>query len=192
MAGADVIGTAICIALLIIVAYVVAGSILTTSGIVITTQNEMTLSQQARLETSISNQETHWHDCRIGYCLLGSWVCTSWGDVVHFWVQNTGNQPISDLSQIEVMLIWGTNRPYLYKDGSGTEGTGTYYRVGIYKDVSASPTPEDLNIGQWDPGEYLFGRIEVGSEPDYISVVLPNGLKDMRGDIYYYDLDWDC
>ena len=59
----------------------------------------------------------------------------------------------------------------------------TYYRVGIYKDISDSPTPENLNIGMWDPGEYLFGRIEVGDDPDYISVVLPNGLNAMRGDI---------
>lgn len=183
MAGADVIGTAICVALLVIVAYVVAGSILTTTGLVINAQNDMALSQQERLGTSISDQETHYHECLEYHCDWWGADCTLWQDRVDFRVLNTGDQTIGDLSYIDVMLIWGTESPYLYKNGSGTLGTMTWFRSGIYKDNSDSPTTEDLNIGMWDPGEYLYGRAEVNSPPDYISIVLPNGLKAERGHI---------
>ena len=82
--------------------------------------------------------------------------------------------------------------PLLYTNGSGTEGTMTYFRGGIYKDISTAifdpATPEDFNIGMWDPGEYLYGRIEVGIPPNYISVVLPNGVEVTAGKIIWADV----
>jgi hypothetical protein len=128
----------------------------------------------------------------------GPWSCSDYSDVLHFWVLNTGDETISDLSHIDVMLLWDTKHPYLYENGSGTEGTMTYCRVGIYKSISSNnvsnPAPEeDINIGKWDPGEYLMGRIEIGTEPydvsalDYVSVVLPNGGETTSGG----DIDWE-
>jgi hypothetical protein len=92
------------------------------------------------------------------------------------------------------MPIQGAGSPYLYSNGSGTEGTMTYNRVGIYRNISTNNVsfpaiPEDFNIGMWDPGEYFMGRIEIGTNPpDYFSVVLPNGVETARGDIKLEDV----
>jgi hypothetical protein len=174
--------------LLIVVSYVVVGGIMTSAQVVSNTQRDMSLMHEQQLETSISVKEAHWHDCRVGHCSSGTWYCDNYADVFHFWVLNTGDQTVSDLSDINVMLIFpgGTDRPYLYSNGSDTEGAMTYLKVGIYQDISytqSTATPEDLNINRWDPGEYLMGRIEVANPPDYISVVLPNGVETARQDI---------
>ena len=123
MAGADVIGAAICIMLLVVVAYVVVGSIMTTSGIVIDAQDDMTLGQQERLGTSISIEEVHWHDnC---YDNDNTYMET------HFRILNNGNQKIRDLSHIDIMQIRSDGRPYLYTNGTGKDPTMTYFIYGI-------------------------------------------------------------
>ena len=170
MAGADVIGTAICVGLLIIVAYIVAGSILTTTGMVINAQNDMTRSQQERMETSIAMA-----DCR--------WSGTSPLWQIDFTVLNNGNQVIKNVNQTNVMVIGGSNRPTYYANGLNTgaaaSSASTWYYDGSF-DKDISRTSETLNPGQWDPNEYLFGQVWIGFNPSttytQVQVVLPNGM----------------
>jgi hypothetical protein len=199
VAGAEVIGAAVCITLLIVVAYAVVGSVLKTEDVISNAQDDMSLMHEQQLGTSISVGETHWHSCRSGHCeggvggVGGTWVCTDTGNVFHFWVLNTGDQTISDLSHIDVMLIRGAGSPYLYSNGSGTDGM-TYSSVGIYRNIGTNNVsnpatiPEDFNIGRWDPGEYFMGRIEVINPPDFFSVVLPNGVETAAGNIQRADV----
>ena len=171
MSGADVIGTAICVGLLIIVAYIVAGSILTTTGMVINAQNDMTRSQQERMETSIAMA-----DCRYYLESPNLWR-------IDFTVLNNGNQVIKNVNQTNVMVMVGSNQPIYYGKGLNTGAaaclTRTWYYDGSF-DQDISRTSETLNPGQWDPDEYLFGKVWIGFNPSttytQVQVVLPNGM----------------
>jgi len=170
MAGADVIGTAVCIILLVVMCYVVVGSIMMTSGMIINAQNDMTRSQQERMETSIAMA-----DCR--YSVDGS----LWR--INFTVLNNGNQVIKNVNQTNVMVMTGSNPPVYYPNGVNTGAaaclTRTWYYDGSF-DKDLSKTNETLNPGQWDPNEYLLGQVWIGFNPSttytQVQVVLPNGM----------------
>jgi len=173
MSGADVIGTAICVGLLIIVAYVVAGSIITTTGMVINAQNDMTVSQQEQMETSITMA-----DCRYFLESTNLWR-------INFTVLNNGNQVIKYINKTDVMVIGDSNPPIYYDNGVNTKaaafGATTWYYDG-YFDKDVYRTSETLNPGQWDPNEYLFGQVWINFDPSttlstQLQVVLPNGMK---------------
>ena len=174
MAGADVIGTAVCIILLVVMCYAVVGSIMMTSGVIINAQNDMTKSQQERMETSIAMA-----DCR--YSVDGS----LWR--IDFTVLNNGNQVIKNVNQTNVMVIGGSNLPTYYANGLTTRDTastaGTWYYDGSF-DKDISRTSETLNPGQWDPNEYLFGQVWIGFNPSttstQVQVILPNGMTVMN------------
>jgi len=166
MAGADVIEAAIGITLLIIVSYVVIGGIMTTAEVVSNTQKDMTLLQEERLGTSINITDYHYQ-----ISIPGRWY-------IHFRVRNEGNQIIQNIDTTDVMLIRGSNAPLLYRYGSGTYLTMTWLNRGLERDSARNP--EVINPNQWDPGEYLFGEIEVNFLPttnDRLEVVLSNGVK---------------
>jgi len=170
MAGADVIGTAVCIILLVVMCYVVVGSIMMTSGVIINAQDDMTRSQQERVETSITMA-----DCRY------SVESPMWR--INFTVLNNGNQVIKNINQTNVMVINGSNQPIYYGNGVNTGAaaclTRTWYYDGSF-DKDISQTIETLNPGQWDPNEYLLGQVWIGFNPSttytQVQVVLPNGM----------------
>ena len=171
MAGADVIGTAVCIILLVVMCYVVVGSIMMTSGMIINAQNDMTQSQQERVETSIAMADCRW-----------SSDSTLWR--INFTVLNNGNQVIKYINKTDVMVIGDSNPPIYYYNGVNTKaaafGATTWYYDG-YFDKDVYRTSETLNPGQWDPNEYLFGQVWINFDPSttlstQLQVVLPNGM----------------
>jgi archaellum component FlaF (FlaF/FlaG flagellin family) len=167
MAGADVIGTAICIALLIIVAYVVAGSILTTSGVIFNAQNDMNRLQEERLNT----------DILVMYCVY-------WDSEhdVEFYIKNTGST-IIDPTELNMVIITDGSPSVFFIDrtGSGAPGTGTWVwkkeiaQVAILKDGSEYWIEETFNIDQWDPGEIMAGWTDTTLHPVEFHVFTPNG-----------------
>jgi archaellum component FlaG (FlaF/FlaG flagellin family) len=179
MAGADVIEAAIGITLLLIVSYVVIGSITAAAGTVSSAQNDITQREQDRLGTSIAVADYH---CQ--------WSYWDGQDIysLHFRVLNTGNRIITNPAQMTVMLIRGSDRPLLYKYGDGSYGTMTWYYDGNF-DIDIYMTNEIINPGQWDPGEYLYGRMDVNFSPAYtdnIQVVLANGANAMNTNSVYW------
>ena len=166
MAGADVIGTAVCIILLVVMCYAVVGSIMMTSGVIINAQNDMTRSQQERMDTSITMADCRWSSD------LGLYR-------INFTVLNNGNQVIKNINQTGVVVMMGSNQPLYYNNGVN-KGAATWYYDGSF-DKDISRTSETLNPGQWDPNEYLFGQvwIDFNPSPTYtqVQVVLPNGIK---------------
>jgi hypothetical protein len=163
MAGADVIEAAIGITLLLIVSYVVLGSITTAADTVSTARKDMTLIQEERLGTSIRIADDHYHGAP--------------DNRIDFMVSNNGTQIIHNINQTEVMLMLSPNAPVLYKNGPGTGlGTTTWYNNGTWLDVTGTHG-EIINPGQWDPGEYLWGQVWVNPNCNQLEVVLSNGAK---------------
>jgi hypothetical protein len=180
MAGADVIEAAIGITLLLIVSYVVVGSITTAADTVSAAQKDMALSQEQRLGTSVMFGDYHYESS------YWNGAQTVWP--IHFRVLNNGNQIISKPKNMQVMLLHGSNLPLLYNYGS-VLGTTTWYYDG-YFDIDIWETSEIMNPGQWDPGEYIFGQFEVNFQPnnkDWLQVVLENGVSAMTTSDIYWD-----
>ena len=163
MAGADVIGTAICIGLLIIVAYVVAGSILTTTGVVINTQNDMNKQNAARLNTAIQISDVYFSGPYLqGYLL-------------HFHITNIGTEAIGDFNSMDVFVTYPDSAPVHYifdansftywgdSYGCGDADMGTWN----YGEI----VPENIHPAMLDPGELISVRI-IGfdTKPDYYQV----------------------
>jgi archaellum component FlaG (FlaF/FlaG flagellin family) len=173
MAGADVIGTAICVALLVIVAYVVAGSILTTTGQVINTQNDMNRQIEAHLNTGIQIPDGP----------TPSFFPFEGAYYIHFHVKNTGLEIIRNFTFMDVYLAQSGNAPILYKFnansvdsngdpcGDAIQKTWNYY--GIVPD-------DNMNPGMLDPGEELSIDIcNFNSIPDHflVGATTPNGVS---------------
>jgi len=174
MAGADIIGTAICVALLVIVAYLVAGSILTTTGVVINTQSDLNRQIDARLNTDIQILDNPtpsfiWWPPDDAYYL-------------HLHVKNTGLEIIRNFTFMDVFLAESNNAPKLYKFnansvdsvggrcGDAIQKTWNYYEI----------LPDDnMNPGMLDPGEEMEIDIcKFGTVPPrfMVGAITPNGV----------------
>jgi len=174
MAGADIIGTAICVALLIIVAYVVAGSILTTTGVVINTQSDMNRQIDARLNTDIQILDNPtpsfiWYNPDGAYYL-------------HFHVKNTGLEIIRNFTFMDVFLAESDNAPKLYKfNANSVDSTGYGCGDAIQKTWNYYEIlPNDImNPGMLDPGEEMEIDIcKFGTVPPrfMVGAITPNGV----------------
>jgi hypothetical protein len=148
MAGANVIEAAIGITLLIIVSYIVIGSIMTSGEVVSNSQKDITLSQSERLATNIN----------VSYADTYEFDSTSFNHYhVRFRIRNTGNERI-DFTKMGVVIIMTTpDLPNYYRYGSGINYEWNLENLRI--DQSCS-TPEVVNPGQWDPNEYLCGNVD--------------------------------
>jgi flagellar protein FlaF len=92
MAVAEIIGAAVGVLLLIIVAYVVVGSTLTAAETVSFAQKDLTQLSEARLKTSIALNKTE---------------ANLSGQGLNFSVVNNGNEIISDFSHMDILLSTG-------------------------------------------------------------------------------------
>ena len=148
MAGADVIGAAICITLLLIVSYVVLGGITTAADTVSTARKDMTLQQEVRMGTNID----------VTYADTEAFDDISFNHYhVRFRVQNTGNERIDFTKMGVVIAMYNPDPPTYYRYGSGMnfEWNLDY----LTTDQSCSTQNDVVNPNQWDPGEYLCGFI---------------------------------
>jgi heme/copper-type cytochrome/quinol oxidase subunit 2 len=165
MAGADVIEAAIGITLLLIVSYAVVGSIMTTAAVVSNAQMDMNRLQEERLDTNIKvTYSDYWWD--------GTY------HEMEFRIKNTGNKKI-DYTKLNIVIITKDDPPptiFIKSVGDGEIGSspvGTWYFEGIHQDESW--TDESVNLNQWDPGEFLYGWMEMIPHPTEFHVFTPNG-----------------
>ena len=108
MAVAEIIGAAVGVLLLVIVAYLLVGGTLSMAETVTTAQKDLTSLQEARLRTSITVSDA-----------------ANEAPYLNFTVKNTGNEIISDYSHMDV-YSYDTSNGYIHytydKDNLGNKG----------------------------------------------------------------------
>lgn len=174
MAVGEIIGAAIGILMLIIVAYLVVGSTLSTAELVVNTQKDVTLQNEARLRTSISISDV---------------AFTNQNEPnqpppvkLSFQLKNTGNEPIRDFSHMDVYVSLSSSAPSFYRfDAAEVPGAGdAMSHTWAYTQIR----PDNIHPGMLDPEEKMYIEIEnfdldsVPTEGYTISISTSNGVSD--------------
>ena len=106
------------------------------------------------------------------------------GEIVELTVRNSGSTKLSDLSDWDVMLQYGTSEvlctrwfPYVATE----PGDNQWSMVGIYTDAERR-TPEQLDPGILNPGEEMVLRVRVSpavssGTQNEAAVATPNGVS---------------
>jgi archaeal flagellar protein FlaF len=156
MAVAEIIGAAIGVLLLVVVAYLLVGGTLTAAETVANAQKDLTLINEARLRTSITIS-----DQKIS------------GSRVYFNVTNTGNEVISDFIHAD-----------MYSYNNSLLGYQTYkydrYNFGTKGNWTITRFENDyIHPNQLDPGEKMWCEaVFIGANPVWIKMVTGNGVYD--------------
>jgi len=155
MAVADLIGAAVGVILLVIVAYLLVGSVLSTAQIVSSAQKSATLLQEQQLKTDFTISNATMID-------TSDFNCT---------ISNTGNEVISDFTNMDVIVYdSGSNTYNLYPYSSSTVGNpGTWTIINQGHDV--------IHQLELDPGNsYIIEVMTTGSSPAWFQVTTGNGV----------------
>ena len=147
MAVAELIGAAIGVLLLVIVAYLLVGSTLSTAETVVTAQKDMTLLNDARMRTNI--------------VVSDEWIDNS--SYMNFNITNTGEETVTDLPHMDVFSFDTLNGySYLTYDNtkSGSPAPGTWQIVKYYN--------ANIHADEMDPGVtlWIIANIPAGEAPD--------------------------
>jgi len=154
MAVGELIGAAVGVMLLVYVAYMLVGSVIMTAETVTSAQNDMGQVQEERMRTMINLSVDQVVDT-----------------TVYLNVTNTGGEPISDLTHLDVMTSAGTGVPiyHHYTTGALSSPVWTYQSI----------TPDYVHPGQLDPGEVLTLSVTDAARPVWAEVVTPNGVSSI-------------
>jgi archaeal flagellar protein FlaF len=159
MAVAEIIGAAIGTMLLIIVAYLLVGNVLTTAEVVSNAQKDMTLLEATRLNTDISLEYE------------GIDGTDPMSPALNFTVTNTGNQVIYDFRHATV-FSYASGSPALISYDFKETGTvtGTWTKVRIDNDL--------IHPGQLDPGEkmWVMAYFNPDQPPTWFEFCTNNGV----------------
>ena len=160
MAVAEIIGAAIGVLMLVVVAYILVGGTLTAAETVANAQKDLTLQNEVRLNTMINLS-----DQKIS------------GGTIKFNVTNTGNEIISDFEHTDVYTFNNSPSPTYYAqqrliyDAAKSGSPGTWF-ISQFEHDYVHPT-------QLDPGEKMWCEaVFVGVNPVWIGVVTGNGVYD--------------
>ena len=165
MSSASVVGTAISLVLLTVLAYLLIGIVFTTSETVSSVQSQQVNALEDRLMTSISIVNASIADCGGGYT------------VMYAEVENTGKTTLSDFKDWDVIV----------KVASGFLQIEP--KVCIFDDVYADNrwsfviTPDILSPGQLNPGEVMNMTVRIAdidespSSTRMIHITTPNGVS---------------
>ncbi|PKL58876.1 MAG: hypothetical protein CVV34_00635 [Methanomicrobiales archaeon HGW-Methanomicrobiales-5] len=154
MAVAEIIGAAVGVMLLIIVAYVLVGSVLTTAEVVTNAQKDVTYLQGTRLGTSIALDKTDIHFPP--------------GTELNFNVTNTGNVAITDFKHMD-----------LFVDNSGFQHLSYSTSCGIVNTwCKVSINPDVIHPNQLDPGEKMWVRATLSNtQLNWLQITTSNGVN---------------
>ncbi|MDI3507486.1 MAG: archaeal flagellar protein FlaF [Methanomicrobiaceae archaeon] len=151
MSAGPIVASGVGILLLVVTAYVLIGGTLTTTEVLVEAQSSLAAQQEARMRTAIAIQET-----------------TLNNQSLSVEVDNTGSEPVVDISSIDVYLHYETGPVYIpYEKGD----------VNYWNNVRINP--DGVHPGQWDPDETLtlIVTFEEGATPICVQVVTPNGVS---------------
>ena len=154
MAAAGIIGTAVGVILLIVVAYVVVGATLTAAETVTNAQKDVTLQNQMRIGTAFTITDQIYNN-----------------SIIYSNVTNTGTEIIRDFNHMDILLYNNESDTYqncIYNTTiSGTQCTweiSEHYQDYIH--------PSEL-----DPGEKYRIRVNTrGFSPDWFQITSGNGV----------------
>lgn len=154
MAVADLIGAAVGVLLLVIVAYVLVGSTLSIAETVTNAQKAAALQEQTQLRTDFS--------------IINA--TTEHGSDINCTIKNTGSEIISDFKHMDVIVYdSGTMDYQLYPYSSKPDISGTWTITEKGDDI--------IHPSELDPGEEY--RIEVytdGPSPYWFQITTANGI----------------
>lgn len=158
MAVAEIIGAAVGVLLLIVVAYIVVGSTLSAAETVSNAQKDLTHLNEARLRTGITINKTETDVS---------------GQGLNFTVTNTGNELITDFTHMDILIETSDSGGYQhlsYNGGTcGTAGTWCIY---------GSIVPDSMHPTQLDPGEKMWvWATFAGTGPEWFQVTTGNGIN---------------
>jgi archaeal flagellar protein FlaF len=157
MAFADLIGAAVGIMLLVIVAYLLVGSTISTAELVTNAQKAAVLQGQVQLRTGFTISDAYADQSTIN--------CT---------VENTGSEIISDFTHMD-FIVYDRNTTaeyilYRYSDGVNT-GTWTIVDKG----------GEVIHLSELDPGEsYKLQVTTAGTDPSWFQITTGNGVYESK------------
>lgn len=155
MAVAEIIGAAIGVLLLVVVAYLLVGGTLTAAETVMTAQKDMTLLNEARLKTSIAVTD----------------IQPVSGNSLNLSISNTGEETISDLSHMDVFSFDSTNGyiHYSYSSDSGIVDTWQILRF----------ENDHIHAKELDPGVKMWIQVNLpaGVSPSSVQITTNNGVS---------------
>jgi len=131
--------------LLLIVSYVVIGSIITAANTVSNTRKDVTLQNEARLDTNIVISNVSWGS-------LSS-------DKLRFNITNTGSEVIGNLNATDVFVAISTDTPKRYKFDSASSPVPGYGSANLGTWAYSSISPDTTHPGMLDPGEMMLVKI---------------------------------
>ncbi|MFA4876928.1 MAG: hypothetical protein WC586_05910 [Methanoregula sp.] len=155
MAVAEIIGAAIGVLLLVVVAYILVGGTLTAAETLANAQKDMTLQHETRMRTDIELNRTDFGPSGSGY--------------LTFSVTNSGNEIISDFSHMDVSTFSTSSGEWQYLTYSSSGLPGSWTITSFENDYFH---PREL-----DPGEKMWIRAYyVGEWPYRFQVTTGNGV----------------
>lgn len=157
MAVAELIGAAVGVLLLVIVAYLLVGGTLSTAETVVTAQKDITLLHEARLGTSITISDENPTEV-----------------FLNFSVTNTGSEPITDLSHMDIFSFDRTYYYERYTYVTPSEDIGqpyTWTTLGFENDT--------IHKGELDPGVKMQVKVNLpaGTDLTNVQVTTSNGVS---------------
>ena len=165
MAVAEIIGAAIGVMLLVIVAYMLVGSVLTTAEIVTNAQKDITLLNEIRLRTSISLNKSDISCPEIPLTDPKKYTCT-------ISVENTGNEMISDYNHMDLFTdtVSATDRFQRLTYISTCNDDETKWCIDRF-------VPDAIHPNQMDPGEKMWVNIRTTGIPSWFQITTSNGVN---------------
>lgn len=152
MAAASLVATAFGIIVIIVTAYVLAGSTLVTSEVVSTAQKDMTEIQLRMLGTSVQ--------------YVGSSLSPG---IVYIELENNGREPIRDYRYMDVFIDDEISREWFRFSYNDYPQVGSWRVEEIRNDL--------IYPNQWDPGEIInISVMYTGISPSSFRVATPNGV----------------
>jgi len=153
MAGAEIIGAAIGVLLLILVGYLMIGSALITAEVVTSAQKDITIQNEARLQTV--------------FTISGIYSSS----VLTVNIVNSGSETIGDFNHMDVYVTQQGGSPAYHSftvTGIGVAGS-SWNCTGI--------SPDNIHPGMLDPDETMVVMISgFASKPIAVSVSTATGV----------------
>ncbi|MFY9750119.1 MAG: hypothetical protein WAK75_06340 [Methanoregula sp.] len=159
MAVGDLIGAAVGVILLVIVAYLLVGSVISTALVVSNAQKSATLLEENQLKTDFTIVQT------------GLEQDSQYSTIdINCTITNTGNEVISDFTHMDIIVYdTGTNDFQLYTYSSALGAPGTWTIVDKGSDV--------IHSSELDPGNtYRILVRTTGTSPAWFQITTGNGV----------------
>jgi len=159
MAGAEIIGAAIGVLLLILVGYLLIGSALTTAEVVTSAQKDITVQNEARLQTV--------------FAISGIYSTSL--KVLTVYIVNSGSETIGDFNHMDVYVTPSGGSPVYHSftgTGSGVAGS-SWSNTGI--------SPDNIHTGMLDPDETMVVTITGFESPEFLSPPIAVSVSTATG-----------